>query len=156
MDRVRSVDGSAATPTRRNVGTLEPNLTGSTSTDVFRLIQPNTATATVDKPKYSRKRDKMNSQIEANVRHSGTVYVIHFEPSFKHARHYVGFTKRTDYMERINEHKEGKGSKLTQAAVKAGCKVQLVVVIEDATRHDERAIKNRKNTPKMCPTCKGK
>jgi hypothetical protein len=53
---------------------------------------------------------------------AGTVYVLHFGPAYKHARHYVGWTSGDDVNARLQVHLQGHGSPLVRAA---GVQVQL-------------------------------
>jgi hypothetical protein len=57
----------------------------------------------------------------------GTVYVLHFEPAYRHARHYLGWARDVDA--RVAEHLAGSASPLVRAAVLAG-----------ATGHARRAL----------------
>lgn len=82
------------------------------------------------------------------------VYLLHFEPAYKQARHYTGFAD--DLEPRINAHQHGKGARLTQVAHDAGCALILARVWPDGDRHLERSIKNRKSAPRLCPICNGK
>ena len=80
-----------------------------------------------------------------------TIYLIHFDPPYKHARHYIGFT--TNGVEnRMIEHREKRGARLTQVAVGAGCQLLLVRTWQGG-RNEERLLKNQKNTPRLCPLC---
>jgi hypothetical protein len=60
---------------------------------------------------------------------SGTVYVLDFEPAYKHAGHYVGWTEG-DVCERVAVHLQGRGSPLIRAAVAAGVDMQLAATYE--------------------------
>ncbi len=42
-----------------------------------------------------------------------TVYLLHFDPPYHHARHYLGFTDRVSLRVRVEEHLNGKGAALT-------------------------------------------
>ena len=42
--------------------------------------------------------------------HNGIVYLLHFERSYRHARHYIGFTQNLE--QRLAEHRAGRGSPL--------------------------------------------
>jgi predicted GIY-YIG superfamily endonuclease len=84
----------------------------------------------------------------------GTIYLIHFESPLAHAKHYLGWTNNLE--KRLIRHKNGNGSALMRAVKKAGIDWTLVRVWEGKDRFFERALKNRKNTPKLCPICKGK
>jgi hypothetical protein len=68
----------------------------------------------------------------------GTVYVLHFEPAYRHARHYVGWAM--DVNVRVVEHLAGVGSPLVCAAVAAGVRVQVAVTIP-GSRFLERRLK---------------
>jgi predicted GIY-YIG superfamily endonuclease len=81
------------------------------------------------------------------------VYLIHFEPAYKHARHYLGYAD--DIAARLALHRAGQGARLTQVAADAGCKIRLVKVWPGADRHFERKLKNRKESPRLCPICNG-
>lgn len=82
-----------------------------------------------------------------------TVYVLHFDPPYKHAKHYIGFTECID--NRFERHCNGGGSPLVKAALAAGCVVSVAHVFEGADREFERKLKNRKDTPRWCRLCDG-
>jgi hypothetical protein len=84
----------------------------------------------------------------------GSVYLLHFEPPYKQARHYLGWTEG-EVEDRLDTHRSGKGSPLIKAAVEAGCAIVLVRVWENVDRHFERALKDANNTPRLCPICNG-
>lgn len=81
----------------------------------------------------------------------GLVYILHFEPAYKHAGHYVGWTGKP-FPERVVDHVEGRGSPLVAAAVAAGCRILLGAVFE-GTRDDERRIKVQSRTHRYCRCC---
>jgi hypothetical protein len=54
----------------------------------------------------------------------GTVYLLHFERPYKHARHYLGFAE--DLQRRLELHHAGRGARLVQVVVAAGIGFQLV------------------------------
>lgn len=82
-----------------------------------------------------------------------TIYILHFEPSYKHASHYIGYTNATNPTFRIQQHIKGNGSPLVKAAVEFGCDIQLALTFK-ANRTSERNLKNRKDVSKWCPLCK--
>lgn len=85
-----------------------------------------------------------------------TVYLIHFSPPYKHARHYIGWTTSASTVaRRLEHHRKGSGGVLPRAAHLAGCEFVLAHVWPDADRTFERSLKNRKDTPAWCPLCKG-
>ena len=82
---------------------------------------------------------------------TGTIYLLHIEPPYKHARHYMGWTKDLDA--RMAEHLSGRGARLTQVILKAGCEIHLTRTWE-GDRNEERRLKNHKWAPRKCPLCK--
>jgi predicted GIY-YIG superfamily endonuclease len=81
----------------------------------------------------------------------GTVYLLHFTAPYRHAGHYLGFT--TDLAGRLTDHAQGHGARLTQVVKAAGIGWSLSRVWPQATRFDERRLKNRHCAARMCPTC---
>ena len=79
-----------------------------------------------------------------------TVYLIHFNTPFKHARHYLGFSD--DLNQRLTDHLCGKGSRLMEVVTDAGIEWTLARVWS-GDRKFERRLKNRKNSPALCPIC---
>ena len=53
----------------------------------------------------------------------GTIYVLHFDRTYKHARHYTGWT--TDLTQRLNEHRQGHGARLITVITSSGIGFQL-------------------------------
>jgi predicted GIY-YIG superfamily endonuclease len=81
----------------------------------------------------------------------GTVYLLHLDPPLHHARHYVGWTSNLD--QRLEEHRAGtSGARLMEVVKQAGGSFRLVRTWA-GSRSLERAIKNRKEAPKLCPEC---
>ena len=83
----------------------------------------------------------------------GTIYLLHFERPFHHARHYLGWTEGESLEARLQAHRSGQGAKLTAAVGAAGIGY-LVSRTWKGSRHDERKFKRMKNTARLCPTCK--
>lgn len=90
------------------------------------------------------------------------VYLLHFDPRYKHAGHYLGYAD--DIGRRYYEHEfDQSGCKLTSAAVKAGVKLVMARVWAGGDRTLERHLKGESRGPKhkgslkrLCPICKGK
>lgn len=87
----------------------------------------------------------------------GTVYLLHLAAPLGNlantramAQHYIGWCLDLD--ERIEQHRRGIGSKMLAAAVQRGITFEVV-----ATWHApvmfEKALKRRKESPKLCPVC---
>ena len=82
---------------------------------------------------------------------SGTVYLLHFDRSYRHARHYIGFTQNLE--QRLAEHRAGRGSPLIAAAIADGIDFQLAAIWQ-GDRHAERRLHRQKNTrARLCPIC---
>ncbi|MGE3487941.1 MAG: endonuclease [Nitrospira sp.] len=82
------------------------------------------------------------------------VYLLHFAPAYKHAKHYMGYAD--DIARRFAEHQAGRGARLTQVAVEAGCELILARVWNGVDRGEERRLKNTKSMPHYCPICCGR
>lgn len=83
----------------------------------------------------------------------GSCYMLEIVPPYKHCRHTIGFA--IDVERRLQEHRSGKGSQLTKAAVKAGCTLELVRVWENVDQWVEMALKARGDSKSLCPRCSG-
>lgn len=82
-----------------------------------------------------------------------SVYLLHFDPPYKHAQHYLGFAEG-DPIYRIRKHRRGASrATLPMAAAAAGCEMRIAWVWPDGTRTDERRLKNRSHLPKLCRFC---
>ena len=82
----------------------------------------------------------------------GTIYLLHFDPAYKHARHYLGWTAG-EVDDRVFTHVAGRGSPLVRAAVRAGHGVIVARTWDDTDRFEERRMKQTKNVPAYCPLC---
>jgi predicted GIY-YIG superfamily endonuclease len=80
----------------------------------------------------------------------GTVYLIHLDTPYKHARHYTGWT--TDLDARLEAHRAGRGARLMEVIKTAGISWRLARTWPGG-RDRERAIKDRHEAPKLCPEC---
>lgn len=80
------------------------------------------------------------------------VYLLHFSGKVAHAQHYLG---SADYVAiRVEEHRSGRGARLTQGAIGRGLSLLLARVWKgDRTR--EREIKEAYNHSfrALCPIC---
>ena len=101
----------------------------------------------------------VNKGIGMSTQNPGTVYLFCFSRSMGNlnntraqASHYLGWG-HGNAAARIADHKAGKGSALTRAAVAVGISLKLVRTwIGD--RNLERELKNKKNAKGICPECK--
>lgn len=81
----------------------------------------------------------------------GTIYLIHFERPYKHARHYLGWAKNLDA--RLKHHRNGTGGRLMKVIKDEGIRWS-VVKVWSGDRHEERRMKNRGGSARHCPVCK--
>jgi predicted GIY-YIG superfamily endonuclease len=79
-----------------------------------------------------------------------TVYLIHLERPYHHARHYLGYT--SDLAHRLMQHRNGAGAKLLKAVTKAGIPFEVVRTWEGYADL-EKQLKAQKNAPRYCPVC---
>ena len=82
----------------------------------------------------------------------GVIYLLHFERSYHHARHYLGYTD--DLEGRLAGHRAGRGSPLVAAAVRDGIDFVLAATWP-GDRHHERRLHRYRNSPRrLCPICR--
>jgi predicted GIY-YIG superfamily endonuclease len=79
-----------------------------------------------------------------------SVYLLHLEPPYKHARHYLG--EADDLDARLAQHAAGQGARLLQVAQEAGCTWQLARTWEGG-RAREKQLKQQGGRSRMCPVC---
>lgn len=87
----------------------------------------------------------------ATVAPVGTVYLLHFDRPYRHARHYCGWTH--NLTARLADHAAGRGARLLAVITHAGIGWQLARTWEPATRARERQIKRQGGLSRCCPAC---
>lgn len=82
------------------------------------------------------------------------LYLLHFDPRYKHAGHYLGYSTNID--RRVAEHLAGVPpcSPLVRAAIIAGSTVTLARTIDGGTRTLERRMKRSGGLSRHCPVCR--
>lgn len=80
-----------------------------------------------------------------------SVYLIHFDEPYHHARHYIGYAD--DVYKRIHKHETGNGARLMEVITEAGISWQVAHVWWGMDRTFERALKNKKHASRFCPIC---
>ena len=80
----------------------------------------------------------------------GTIYLLHFDTPYQHARHYTGWTD--NLAARLDMHRKGTGSRLLAVIGAAGIGFTLARTTT-GTRVKERAIKNAGGAVRYCPIC---
>jgi hypothetical protein len=83
---------------------------------------------------------------------SGTVYLLHFDRPFGHARHYSGFAMPGNLAYRMAHHRAGSGANLLRHVAAAGISWELVRTWP-GDRSSERQIKRAGHGPRYCPRC---
>jgi predicted GIY-YIG superfamily endonuclease len=88
---------------------------------------------------------------------AGTVYLIHFDRPIGdpgnprgQAQHYLGWT--SDLEARLEAHRSGNGSRLMEVIAERGIGWRLARTWH-GDRGLERKLKDRHNSPKLCPIC---
>lgn len=81
------------------------------------------------------------------------LYLIHIEPAFRHAQHYLGYTGKESVEQRLERHLKGDGANMLRHAVAAGCALTVVRTWPKGSRSEERRLKGRSLRP-LCPVCK--
>lgn len=85
------------------------------------------------------------------ARYLGTVYLLHFDRPYRHARHYLGWAKDVDA--RLAEHAAGQGARLLQVVAAAGISWTLARTWPGVTRNRERQLKRMGGAARRCPLC---
>ena len=81
---------------------------------------------------------------------TGTIYLLHFDQPYKHARHYIGWAINLNA--RLAAHENGRGARLLEVVRNAGIGWQLARTWPgDRTR--ERQIKTQGGASRCCPLC---
>lgn len=80
----------------------------------------------------------------------GTIYLLHFERPFGHARHYLGWA--SDLEGRLAYHGTSRGANLMFHVRQAGISWVLARTWA-GDRFEERRLKNRGGHARKCPIC---
>lgn len=83
---------------------------------------------------------------------TGTVYLLHFDRPYKHARHYIGWTANLPERLHAHEHDDGHAARLLAVARSVGIGWTLARTWP-GDRHRERAIKRMGGASRCCPMC---
>lgn len=84
---------------------------------------------------------------------AGTVYLLHLDPPYKHARHYTGWASAGNLGYRLAHHAAGTGANLLRYAAKDGG-TWRVARTWPGGRNLERRIKRRGGAARVCPVCR--
>jgi len=84
----------------------------------------------------------------------GTIYLLHFDQPYKHARHYLGWAR--SLKSRLEQHQRGGGARLLQVAKRAGITWRVARTWENKDRHQERRWKKHGHQARLCTICRSK
>jgi len=82
---------------------------------------------------------------------NGVVYLLHFDEPYKHARHYIGWTR--DLESRLADHRAGSGARLLAVLKHEGIGFKLARTWSPASRRRERQLKTQGGASRCCPLC---
>jgi predicted GIY-YIG superfamily endonuclease len=82
---------------------------------------------------------------------AGTVYLLHFDKPYKHAKHYLGWASNLN--KRLAAHQAGIGARLLEVVAQAGISWQLARTWK-GDRTKEAQLKRHHGSVKLCPICK--
>ncbi|SOD72743.1 hypothetical protein SAMN05892883_2090 [Jatrophihabitans sp. GAS493] len=80
----------------------------------------------------------------------GTVYLLHFDRPYKHAKHYIGWASNLDA--RLAHHRAGSGANLLAVLRREGIGWTLARTW-NGSRNRERQIKLQGGASRVCPMC---
>lgn len=79
------------------------------------------------------------------------LYLLHFDPRYRHAGHYLGYTE--DLPTRFALHIKGRGSPLVKAAVNNGSKIVLVRIWSGDGNAEQEIKRVMHSLVRLCPVC---
>ncbi|MGH3934655.1 MAG: hypothetical protein ACRDS1_06720 [Pseudonocardiaceae bacterium] len=97
--------------------------------------------------RYEREPDRQACPDQAAP---GTVYLLHFDRPYQHARHYAGWTP--DLPSRLATHAAGHGARLLAVVHAAGISWTLARTWP-GSRQRERQLKQQGGASRRCPLC---
>jgi hypothetical protein len=80
------------------------------------------------------------------------VYLLHFSRSYRHARHYLGYTADLD--RRLAQHRAGHGSPLVAAAIADGISFELAATWPGDRILERRLHRQKNSRARLCPICR--
>jgi len=93
---------------------------------------------------------RRNAYASAPAGATGTIYLLHFDRPYRHARHYLGWTDNLE--QRLAQHASGHGARLLAVIREHGIGWALARTWT-GTRTRERALKNQGGASRRCPSC---
>lgn len=84
------------------------------------------------------------------------LYLLHFDPPYRHAGHYLGYADDIDRRVAVHFAGGSKSSPLVRAALAAGSTVTLARTFPRGSRTFERRLKNAGGLSRHCPVCRSR
>lgn len=85
------------------------------------------------------------------------LFLLHFEPAYHHARHYLGYSKGLGrgrhYAEQIARNVKIGPHELVMAVQAAGCEISVADVWVGASRPEQRRMRSNGSLSRFCPIC---
>lgn len=81
----------------------------------------------------------------------GTVYLLHLDPPYEHAGHYLGWSEN-GVLSRVQYHADGKGNPLIASHMANDGTLYLTRVWAKVDRNFERRLKSH-GKARLCPLC---
>ena len=81
----------------------------------------------------------------------GTVYLLHLQTPYRHAKHYTGWS--ANLPARLADHEAGRGARLLAVTTEAGIHAILARTWPGVTREVERRLKRQGGASRRCPVC---
>ena len=83
------------------------------------------------------------------------VYLLHFATPYRHARHYVGYSRnRQTFARRREYHRNGTGARLMEVVCGAGIDFTVGRTWQEGDRTTDRRLKNSGGASRYCPVCR--
>lgn len=103
-------------------------------------------------PSQSTSSPTRGKRLQTTAPAVGTVYLLHFDAPYRHARHYLGTAAAGHLDARLAAHAAGRGARLTQVVAAAGIGWQLARTWPGG-RNRERQLKRQGGASRRCPLC---
>lgn len=77
-----------------------------------------------------------------------SLYILEFQPKFRHAQYYFGYCRDGNFNQRFAQHISGQGAKIVRRAIEAGCTVHPVLICA-GNKADETRLKKWENNGRV-------
>lgn len=83
-------------------------------------------------------------------------YLIHADVKLHNIQHYIGWTTHKNVWRRLEDHRAGRGSRLTKAFVNKKITFRIVRIWPNGNKSLERDLKDHHKAKDLCPICNSK